>query len=270
MASINFGFTSFTIWPVLLVISILIGSIVTLIMARKYKSKAALGLFLFLMTGLIVGRLVYVLSAADELGGLGQIFNISDGGIHYTAAFFACIVVLFLLLRKNKQPKPLYSGVLTMVGTYVSFSLLIAVASSHAVLSDSDFLSLDGQVKKLDDIRQQRPVVMSLWESSCEPCLREMSLIESAEKQYTNVAFISLNQREPIARVQAFIAKEDVNIEHILLDTQGIVAETKGIFIYPETLFFDTDGQLVYSHTGELSEEELRRLFGLSVIDKYR
>lgn len=194
MTTFQLGFISFTLYPVLLSISVVIGLIVSLIIAIKHSGKLL---------------------------------------------------------------KPLYAGFFTVVGTYAAFSFLIAVASSHAVVPNNDFVMLNGQSIKINEISLQRPIVMNLWATSCEPCLREIPLLEKAEQRYDNIAFISLNQRDNNERVQQFVTQNELNLKHILLDTKGIVAENKGIFSYPVTLFFDANGQLVYSHDGELSEKEL-------------
>ena len=194
MTTFQLGFISLTLYPVLLSISVVIGLIVSLIIAIKHSGKLL---------------------------------------------------------------KSLYAGFFTIVGTYAAFSFLIAVASSHAIVPNNDFVMLNGQSIKINEISLQRPIVMNLWATSCEPCLREIPLLEQAEQRYDNIAFISLNQRDNNERVQQFVTQNELNLKHILLDTKGIVAENKGIFSYPVTLFFDTNGQLVYSHDGELSEKEL-------------
>ena len=260
MSSVNLGLVTFDVWPVILVISIVIGSIVTLITAKKHKGRGTSALLVFLLTGLVIGRLVFVIRFFDGFDSFWQVLDIRDGGIDYTAVLIACTVVMLLQIKKYQQRKAMFSGVFTMLGTYTAFSFLVAVASSHAVLPDRDFMALDGQALKITDIRKQQPVIMNLWASSCAPCRREMPVLVQAEQEYDELTFISLNQRESAERAQRFLQKEGLDFQHVLLDLKGEVAQTKGIFSLPVTLFFDEDGQLTYSHSGELSAERLREI----------
>ncbi|WP_395344762.1 TlpA family protein disulfide reductase [Ningiella sp. W23] len=193
MTSINLGFVSFTLSPVLLLISILIGLVVTGILAKKHK----------------------------------------------------------------QYRKSLLSGAFTAIGTYAVFALIISVASSHAVLPNTSFAQLNGEPTQISDISAGRLTVVNLWATTCPPCRREMPIFEAAQKRYSDVAFISLNQRESIQSVEQFFKREGIKLEHVLLDSKGEIATNKGVFSLPVTLFFDGNGQLVYSHTGPVTQTSL-------------
>jgi thiol-disulfide isomerase/thioredoxin len=169
------------------------------------------------------------------------------------------VSLIAIIKNKGNAPKALFSGGLTMVGIYAVFSLVIALARSHTGLSDSIFMQLDGKGVKITDISQQRPTVVNLWASSCPPCRRLMPVLEQAEQRYSDVTFISLNQRESSETVQQFLQEEGLNLEYVLLDSRGEIATNKGIFSLPATLFFDANGVLVHSHAGEISAVSLQR-----------
>jgi thiol-disulfide isomerase/thioredoxin len=95
---------------------------------------------------------------------------------------------------------------------------------------------------KITDISQRRSTVVNLWASSCPPCRRLMPVLEQAEQRYSEVTFISLNQRESSETVQQFLQEEGLNLEYVLLDSRGGIATNKGIFSLPATLFFDANG----------------------------
>jgi thiol-disulfide isomerase/thioredoxin len=259
MASIHLGFASFTVWPVLLVISIVIGSIVTLLSAKKHKTSASLPLLVFLLSGLIVGRIFYIVRFTDSFDGIASFFNIFDGRIDYTAALIASVAVLIWQQRKNEAKKALNTGVFTIFGVYAGFAFLIAVASSHAVLPTSEFVRVDNSTTTLQKVAAQRPVIMNLWATSCDPCVPEMPILAQAEMRHRDIAFIYLNQREPADRVKLYLQSKGAVFENVLIDSRGEIAETKGIFTFPVTLFFDASGQLVYSHSGQISPEILEQ-----------
>jgi thiol-disulfide isomerase/thioredoxin len=259
MIYINLGPVSLPVSPLLVLISVIIGFIVTFIVEKKNKGRASSAILMVLLAGLLLGRLVFVISSFDSYDSFWQMLDMRDGSINYTAALIGSAVVLFLRLRGGQQRKALRSGLFTMIGTYAVFSLVIALARSHAVLPQSSFMQLDGQTVKITDISQQQPTIVNLWATSCLPCRREMPILEQAELRYSDVTFISLNQRESSEIVQQFLQREDLNFQHVLLDSKGEMATNKGIFSLPATLFFDAKGQLVHSHTELVSAASLQQ-----------
>jgi thiol-disulfide isomerase/thioredoxin len=170
------------------------------------------------------------------------------------------LVSLIAVIRnKGSVPKALRSGVLTMVGIYAVFSLVIALARSHTVLPDSNFMQLNGKGVKITDISQQQPTVVNLWATSCQPCRCLMPVLEEAERRFSDVTFISLNQRESGEIVERFLLQEGLNFKHVLLDRRGEIATNKGIYSLPVTLFFDANGELVHRHAGEISAASLQQ-----------
>jgi thiol-disulfide isomerase/thioredoxin len=176
-----------------------------------------------------------------------------------SASIGLSVSLIVIIRNKGSVPKALLCGVLTIIGTYAVFSLVIAAARSHTVLPNSNFMQLDGKEVKITDISQQQPTVVNLWASSCTPCIRLMPVLEEAEGRYKNVKFISLNQRESSETVQRFLQREGFNFEHVLLDRKGNVATNKGLFSLPVTLFFDAEGNLVHSLKGGISAESLEQ-----------
>jgi len=259
MASSNFGPFALSVSPVLALISVIIGFIVTLIVARKYKGRASDVMLTMLLAGLVLGRLVFVLRFFDSYNSFWHMLDIRDGDLDYTGALVGFAFVLFVKLRQGKQRRALLSGTFTMLGTYAAFSLVITLARSHTVLPQSTFMQLNGQEITIRDISQQKPVVVNLWATSCDPCLQEMPVLMAAEQRYNDVTFISLNQREASQTVAQFLQREGINFQHVLIDTKGEIATNKGLFSLPVTLFFDVNGKLVYSHTGRISQADLER-----------
>jgi thiol-disulfide isomerase/thioredoxin len=188
-------------------------------------------------------------------------FALSVSPVLLLISVFIGLLVSLIAITKNKGRvfKATLSGGLTAVGVYGVFSLVIALARSHTGLPDSNFMQLDGKEVKITDISQQQPTVVNLWASSCSPCLRLMPVLEQAELRYSDVTFISLNQRESSEVVQAFLQREGFKFEHVLLDSKGEIATNKGLFSLPVTLFFNTNGELVHSHAGDMSTTSLQQ-----------
>jgi thiol-disulfide isomerase/thioredoxin len=189
------------------------------------------------------------------------LFALSISPILILISVFIGLVVLLIVVIRNKGSvlKALLCGVLTTICIYTIFSLVIVLARSHTVLPDSNFLQLDGKEVKITDISQQQPTVINLWTSSCQPCRRLMPVLAQAEQRYSDVTFISLNQRESSESVQQFLQREGLNLKHVLLDSKAEIATNMGIFSLPVTLFFDANGKLLQSHAGGLSAASLQQ-----------
>jgi thiol-disulfide isomerase/thioredoxin len=188
-------------------------------------------------------------------------FALSISPILILISVFIGLVVLLIVVIRNKGSvlKALLCGVLTTICIYTIFSLVIVLARSHTVLPDSNFLQLDGKEVKITDISQQQPTVINLWTSSCQPCRRLMPVLAQAEQRYSDVTFISLNQRESSESVQQFLQREGLNLKHVLLDSKAEIATNMGVFSLPVTLFFDANGKLLQSHAGGLSAASLQQ-----------
>ena len=189
------------------------------------------------------------------------LFALSISPILFLISVSIGLVVLIIVIISNNGSvsKALLSGVLTTICIYTIFSLVIVLARSHTVLPDSNFLQLDDKRVKIIDISQQQPTVINLWASSCQPCRRLMPVLEQAEQRYSDVTFISLNQRESRESVQQFLQREGLNFKHVLLDSKAEIATNMGIFSLPVTLFFDANGKLLHSHAGGLSGASLQQ-----------
>ncbi|MGI5310416.1 TlpA family protein disulfide reductase [Rheinheimera sp. WS51] len=263
MIAVNLGPLALPVSPLLTLISIIIGFTVTSFVAKKagvqQKESASNALFIILLTGLVVGRFVFVLRFADSYDSFWQMLDIRDRGIDYMAALFSALVVLFIQLKQRQLRKALLSGVITMIALFTLFTLVITAGQAQAVLPDTSFMQLDGKKVKISDISQQRPTVVNLWASWCPPCRREMPVLQQAEQRYADISFILLNQREPTDTVEHFLQQNGLSFKHVLLDNKGDMATAMAAFGLPVTLYFDTNGRLVHSHMGELSAASLQQ-----------
>lgn len=109
-----------------------------------------------------------------------------------------------------------------------------------------------------------QPVVVNLWATWCGPCQREMPVLARAQSRHRDLHFVFANQGEDAARVRAFLAREGLQLEHVLLDPARRVGASFQADALPTTLFFDREGRLVARRIGALSDatlaEQLQRL----------
>ena len=100
-------------------------------------------------------------------------------------------------------------------------------------------------------------MVVNLWATLCPPCVLEMPVLLQAQMNHPEVNFVFINQGESAQRVQTWLGTRQLPLRNVLLDAnqQALPAfKQKGL---PTTLFFDAQGQLVDTRTGELSTATL-------------
>jgi thiol-disulfide isomerase/thioredoxin len=100
-------------------------------------------------------------------------------------------------------------------------------------------------------------MLINLWATWCGPCLRELPLFMEMAEKYPEVTFLFINQRESPEQVTKFLEQHDLKLEHVLLDTRGQLATQFDVLGLPSTFFFDAQGNLVDTHTGEVSSVQL-------------
>lgn len=110
-----------------------------------------------------------------------------------------------------------------------------------------------------------KPTVINLWASWCPPCHREMPVLNQAQTEYKDVQFIFINQGEDISTIQQYMLNNQLHLQHVLLDPEGLTAQSTGMYGLPSTLFFDASGKLIDTHMGEINhavlDQKVKKLF---------
>ena len=146
---------------------------------------------------------------------------------------------------------------LTMVLTAV---IAIAACSSGgdggSALPARTLERLDGTELQLADYAG-RPLVINFFANWCPPCVTEMPAFEQVFQDYGgDVAFLGVSVQETVEEAQALVERTGVTYD-LARDPQGGLVEELGGVGMPTTVFVDASGNVVESHTGELSAEEL-------------
>lgn len=122
------------------------------------------------------------------------------------------------------------------------------------VLNDLDGVKLD-----LAKYRG-KGVLINFWATYCPPCEKEMPYLESAYLDYKNqgIEVLAVNVEEPMLIVNKFVSQKNVSFP-ILLDRYGEVAKSYGVLNLPTTFLINSDGVIVDTVSGEMSEENIRK-----------
>lgn len=254
--------------PVALVFMFLAAFLAGYIGKRTSDSPAEVESVLWhaVLLGLVAARAAFVLEYFGSYSAAPlSIVDIRDGGWRPVVGFAAAW--LFIAWRQFKrQPlrKPLMWAALT--GTLIWGTGLLALAlpaqHQHKVPSLA-LVSLNGSPVNLAQF-EGKPMVVNLWATWCPPCVREMPVLHDAQVSNPTVNFVFINQGETSGRVVSWLSARGLSLQNALLDSKGealAAFKQRGL---PTTLFFNAEGRLVGTRTGELSKatlaEELRSI----------
>jgi len=102
-----------------------------------------------------------------------------------------------------------------------------------------------------------RPTVINLWATWCAPCRREMPALAQAERDHPEVRFLLVNQGEGADKISAFLRREALTFDHLLLDPSMATQRHYRTVGIPVTLFLHADGRLAKAHMGEIAPERI-------------
>lgn len=124
----------------------------------------------------------------------------------------------------------------------------------------------DGNTVELDD-KKGKPIVVNFWASWCPPCRSEMPNFQSVYATHgKDVEFMMVNltdgHNETVEKAKKYIADNGFTFP-VYFDTLNNASRTYMIGSIPLTLFIDEYGQLVKSHVGALTKDDLHRYIHL-------
>ena len=97
-----------------------------------------------------------------------------------------------------------------------------------------------------------RPTVINLWASWCEPCVREMPLLEqTADRAGEAVRFVGIDTQDEPASAAGLLEATGVSYDQYD-DPDGEVRSGVRAFGLPVTLVFDAQGREVARRVGEI------------------
>jgi cytochrome c biogenesis protein CcmG/thiol:disulfide interchange protein DsbE len=101
-----------------------------------------------------------------------------------------------------------------------------------------------------------RPVVVNAWASWCDPCEREMPLLQRAAVRYgRRVAFLGVDVEDGGRAARAFLRRHWVPYPSYA-DHDSAIADAIGVRAgLPTTVFYDRDGEVAYVHQGQYRDD---------------
>lgn len=254
----------FSIKIVIVIVAVVVAWVVARLLARRLAGgahKAAGSLVIdALFWGLLAARLGYIIQWWEEYKAKpASLIAIGDGGFSWWVGVL--VAMGFVWWRTRSLPalhRAVQGGVLAGVVAWFAAGSVVAVMNRSAPpMPDLQLTTLDGQAVSLNAYAGQ-PVVLNLWASWCPPCRREMPVFEQAQTEFSDIAFVMINQGESAQQAQRFLDSEQLSLTDVLLDRTSQAMQSMSSRGLPTTLFFDEQGRLVDSHIGEITMPSLK------------
>lgn len=260
MLTLNVGPLALGITHVLLFGSLLVATLVGWLIGRRHGCNPERQLFRSLLLGLLVARVAFVLAYAEFYRDAPwRAVDIRDGGFLAWPGVLAGLALGgWYLWRQAPLRRPLGAAMGVGLALWLGGNLMLHALEQGTRLPDLQVRDIQGNPVHLRDYAGQ-PLVINLWATWCPPCRREMPVLMQAQQRETGITILFVNQGESASLVADFLAAQQLNLDHLLLDEQVKLGQLVGSRALPTTLFYDAEGRQVGSHLGELSHASLER-----------
>jgi thiol-disulfide isomerase/thioredoxin len=154
-----------------------------------------------------------------------------------------------------------------LAAAILTTGLVLAVGCSGGVSSQPDaedlaslsFSRFDGTPAGFGEYQGQ-PLVVNFFASWCEPCKTELPDLQSVHEDVGDrVTFLGIDTKDTLEDGQAMAAAAGLTYD-LARDPSGDVVTAVGGVGMPTTVLVSADGDVVASHTGALTANELRAM----------
>ena len=179
--------------------------------------------------------------------------------------FFKQALIIFLIavlafvttriFNDNDTPSYTLSNSINLSSNGIATNTLLLGSQLPAIKLET----VEGQEVSTQSLLN-KPLIINVWYSTCEPCRRELPALANADMQYRDlVRFVGVNIKDSATVAREFAAQYGVEFE-LLLDKNGLFISQLGIATAPVTLAIDQQGVIVGQKAGEISASELDEL----------
>ena len=260
MLSVSIGPFALAVVHLLLIGALALATLVGWLTSRRTGANPESALFGLFLLGLLVARAGFVIEYwAHYQAQPWQALDIRDGGFLIWPGVLAVILGgLLMAWRRLDLRRPLGLGLGSGLLFWLLANLGLNIYQQGVRLPEISLRNAAGESVQLDDY-QGRPLVINLWATWCPPCRREMPVLQAAQAERDDVVFLFVNQAESPQTVASFLNAQGLRLSNVLFDGSGQLAQSVGSMALPTTVFYSSEGRLIGSHLGELSQASLTR-----------
>ena len=173
--------------------------------------------------------------------------------VAFLVVFFGFVVTR--VLNDTDTPSYTLSNSIDLSSDGIATNSLLIGSQLPAIKLEN----VDGQEVSTQSLLN-KPLIINVWYSTCEPCRRELPALANADTQYRDqVRFVGVNIKDSATVAKEFASQYGVEFE-LLLDKNGLFISQLGIATAPVTLAIDPQGLIVGQKAGEISAGELDEL----------
>jgi thiol-disulfide isomerase/thioredoxin len=166
-------------------------------------------------------------------------------------------LVSWLLVRRSHLRGAMALAAVAGLTSWGAASAAVDTPTATQVIPHIALANLHGKVSALEK-GNGKPLVVNLWASWCGPCRAEMPVFEEAKKRYPGLNIVLVNQGESPAAIREFLAAQGLNDDNVMMDPNFALARAVRARMFPTTLFYDTQGNLLTMRAGAFSRERLQ------------
>jgi thiol-disulfide isomerase/thioredoxin len=123
--------------------------------------------------------------------------------------------------------------------------------------------NIDGIAIDSSTVFKGNTTVISLWSTTCVPCRVELPQLQEFAAAHPEIDVIAVNLGDVPASVQTYIDEIGLTMP-VIIDFEGRVSTALGITSVPSTLVLSVTGNVLSTHLGEITADELASLVGTS------
>jgi len=140
-------------------------------------------------------------------------------------------------------------------------------ANSLNVEGDASYTELQGNPASLNQYVGTSLVTFA-WASWCPVCGDQLKILADVAGDYESVKVLAFNRAEPINTARSYLSLYGLEntVELIMDPTDHFFNSVEG-YSMPETIIFNTVGEVVHHERGEISDEKLRFLLNKFAAD---
>mgnify|MGYP000100191248 CR=1 FL=1 len=137
----------------------------------------------------------------------------------------------------------------------VLFLGITTFSFGQSKLPDVTVKTLEGKAKKIQSYSTNGKItVLSFWATWCSPCKRELDAIsdvyEDWQEEYNmELVAISIDNSRTFTRVKGMVEAKGWDYE-VLSDIKQSLQQAMNFQEVPYTFIIDTNGKIVYTHSG--------------------
>lgn len=118
-------------------------------------------------------------------------------------------------------------------------------------------IDLDGRETTVAEEADGRMALVSLWAVWCQPCKKEIPVLDEIAVEHPDVAVIALNIGDEEAAIRDFVDEFSVKAT-VVIDRDGDVLSALGAPTVPVTVILGSDGEVRWKHIGAVDADIVR------------